>query len=119
MSATPSASDSCAEAAIQVQTLIDLTDALSGVFKEENAALEAQRPNDAAPLQAEKARLAAAYAQSIRTISTNRAGIGLVDGALLARLRSATVAFEARAARQRLLLDEGDETAVDLAAAIV
>jgi len=94
-----------ASPALRVQALIDITDALSRIFHKENAALEARRPQDAASLQAEKARLAAAYAQSIRAVAAERAEISTVESGLLTRLRDITSTFENRAARQRALLD--------------
>ncbi len=93
---------------MRVQSLIDITKALDLIFEEENTALEASRPEDAAAFQPEKARLAAAFAQSIRDIAADRIGIGAVDGELLAELRQTTLAFEARAARQKALLDAAD-----------
>ncbi len=98
-------------AAERIETLIDITEALNLIFEEENTALEESRPQDAAPLQAEKARLASDYAQSIRAVAADRGGVSAVDQALLIRLRSATANFEARAARQRALLDGGTEVA--------
>ena len=92
-------------AADRVRALIELTESLALIFEEENLALAERRPDDLAPLQAEKARLAAAYAQSVRAVAANRASVAGVDAALLARLRAATESFEARAARQRGLLD--------------
>ncbi|WP_428409732.1 hypothetical protein [Hyphococcus sp.] len=88
----------------RIEALIDITEALNLIFEEENVALEENRPEDAAPLQAEKARLAADYAQSIRAVAADRGGMAAVDEALLIRLRTITARFEARAARQRALL---------------
>ncbi|MEO1137167.1 MAG: hypothetical protein AAFW68_11285 [Pseudomonadota bacterium] len=88
----------------RVQKLIDLTASLSRIFDQENLALSEKRPGDMGPLQAEKARLAAAYAQCIRTIETGRAALCGVDSELLFELRTQTADFEARAARQRKLL---------------
>lgn len=89
----------------RVQKLIELTASLSRIFEQENIALAEKRPNDMAPFQAEKARLAAAYAQSIRNVEASRAGLCGVAGELLAELREHTAGFEARAARQRKLLE--------------
>ena len=91
-------------AADRVRALIELTESLALLFEEENLALANRRPEDLAPLQAEKARLAAAYAQSVRAVAADRASVADVDAGLLARLRSATETFEARAARQHGLL---------------
>ncbi|GJL92009.1 hypothetical protein [Hyphococcus sp.] len=105
MSIPLSGAEPAASPASRVQSLIDITDALSLIFDEENTALEARRPYDAASLQAEKARLAAAYAQSIRDVAADRAGVSTVEGSLLLRLREITSVFETRAARQRSLLE--------------
>ncbi|MEX0645659.1 MAG: hypothetical protein WD076_10125, partial [Parvularculaceae bacterium] len=66
------------DAATRVRTLIALTEELASIISDENSALSERRPRDIAPLQADKARLAAAYAQSIRDIAADRS---LVDGA--------------------------------------
>ena len=89
----------------RIEALIDITESLNLIFEEENAAIEERRPEDVAPLQAEKARLASAYAQSIRAVAADRNGAAAVDHSLLIRLRAVTTTFEARAARQRALLD--------------
>lgn len=93
----------------RIKALIDITESLNLIFEEENAAIEDRRPEDAAPLQAEKARLASAYAQSIRAVAADRKGAAALDQALLSRLRTVTASFEARAVRQRTLLDGGFE----------
>ena len=90
----------------RIAALIDITESLNLIFEEENEAIEEERAEDAAPLQEEKARLASAYAQSIRAVAADRAGVSGVDQAMLVRLRAVTVTFEARAARQRALLDQ-------------
>jgi len=93
------------DAATRVRTLIALTEELASIITDENAALTARRPADIAPLQADKARLAAAYAQSIRDIAADRS---LVDGAgdtLLEALKSVTKVFEKRALEQGALLN--------------
>ncbi|MEQ1930540.1 MAG: hypothetical protein ABL957_08400, partial [Parvularculaceae bacterium] len=93
------------DAAQRVKTLIALTEELSSIFERENEALKTRRPSDIAPLQEDKSRLAAAYAQSIRAIAADR---GLMRGAsavLMEKLSSITKAFERRADEQRALLD--------------
>lgn len=93
------------DAAARVEALIDLTEKLTAIFTRENDLLLTRRPRELAPLQPEKARLAAIYAQSIRDIARDR---GLVDGAgatLIGKLREITALFEARASEQRVLLD--------------
>lgn len=92
-------------AAERVRTLIDLTESLAQIFEEENLALAERRPADIEPLQAEKARLAAAYAQSVKAVAADRIGVSGVGLDLLGRLRAATEGFEARAARQKGLLE--------------
>ena len=92
-------------AATRIKSLIDVTQSLSAIFAKENDLLENKRPRDIAPLQAEKARLAAAYAQTIRNIADNRSLVEGADAKLLEELRSITATFESRASRQRALLD--------------
>ena len=90
--------------AMRVKALIALTQELTSIFTQENESLRARRPADMAPLQADKARLAAAYAQSIRQVAQDRS---LVDGAgdgLLEQLKEITRTFESRASEQRALL---------------
>lgn len=89
----------------RVRALIDITQSLSAIFAQENELLETRRPREIAPLQAEKARLAAAYAQSIRDVAQNRATVQTADSGLLAELRDITASFEERAAHQRTLLE--------------
>jgi hypothetical protein len=93
------------EATQRVADLIALTEALSSLFERENEALDARRPGDLAPLQEEKARLAAAYAQSIREIAADRGVVAGAGGALLEKLRTLTRTFEERAEKQAGLLD--------------
>jgi hypothetical protein len=92
------------DAAARVKTLIALTEELSAIFDRENDALKSRRPRDISPLQADKARLAAAYAQSIRDVAADRSVVAGVGEALMEKLRELTVAFERRAAEQRALL---------------
>lgn len=89
----------------RIETLIAITRALADIFETENLALFERSAGDLAPLQPVKARLAAAYAQSVRLVAADRrAAIGAPE-ALLSDLREATEAFTARAARQRALLE--------------
>lgn len=92
------------DATARVKTLIALTEELSAIFDRENDALKTRRPKEIAPLQADKARLAAAYAQSIRDVAAERGVVAGVGEALMVKLRELTVAFERRAAEQRALL---------------
>lgn len=98
-------------AAERVKSLIDITWSLSEIFSKENDLLTSRRPRELAPLQAEKARLAAAYAQSIRDIAANRSIVNGADSSLLHELRAITKTFEERAARQRSLLDGARQAA--------
>ena len=93
------------DAAERVQTLIALTEELTAIFEIENASLIARRPSEIAPLQADKARLAAAYAQSIRAIAADRSIVAGADGALMEKLKALTQSFETRASEQRALLE--------------
>lgn len=91
--------------AVRVETLIAMTEELTAIFVKENEALAARRPGDLAPLQADKARLAAAYAQSIRAIAADRSLVVGAGDELMQRLRAITLDFETRAGEQRALLD--------------
>ncbi len=106
------------DAASRIKSLIEITESLSAIFAKENGLLADSRPREIAPLQAEKARLAAAYAQSIRDIAANRAVVGGADAALLSELRAITETFEARAARQRSLLDGARQAAEGVVKAV-
>ncbi len=99
------ATDPIADPTARVRALMEITNALSTIFEQENELLETQRPREIAPLQAEKARLAAAYAQSIRDVAQNRASVQSADSGLLGELREITNALQERAARQRALLE--------------
>lgn len=92
------------DATTRVKTLIALTEELSAIFDRENDALKQRRPKAIAPMQADKARLAAAYAQSIRDVAADRGLVAGVGDALMEKLRELTSAFERRALEQRALL---------------
>lgn len=96
---------------MRVETLIALTEELTAIFCKENAALVARRPGELAPLQADKARLAAAYAQSIRAIAADRSLVAGAGDELMKQLKSITLEFEARATEQRALLDGAQRAA--------
>lgn len=110
--------ETTADPAARIKSLIDITESLSAIFAKENGLLAESRPREIAPLQAEKARLAAAYAQSIRDIAANRAIVEGADSALLTELRSITQTFEARAARQRSLLNGARQAAEGVVKAV-
>ncbi|MFN3961258.1 MAG: hypothetical protein ACK4NP_15300, partial [Parvularculaceae bacterium] len=88
----------------RVRALIDLTEALSAIVAQENDILTTRRPRDLQPLQAEKARLAAAYARSIRDIAADRGNIAGASAPLFEKLRDLTKTFEGCAMRQQALL---------------
>ncbi|MEO1251089.1 MAG: hypothetical protein AAFW81_01930 [Pseudomonadota bacterium] len=98
-------SDAAIDAETRVRELMIITRDLSAIFAKENELLETRRPREIAPLQTEKARLAAAYAQAIRDAAKNRAAFSAAEPGLLSELRDITAGFEERAARQRALLD--------------
>ena len=110
--------DAAIEPGARIESLIEITEALSGIFSEENYLLENKRPSDIAPLQAEKARLAAAYAQAIRDIAANRTVFNTTDNRLLIELRSITQTFEERAAAQRALLEGASKAAEGIVKAV-
>lgn len=89
----------------RVQSLIELTEQLTEIFKQENAFLAEQRASEIVPLQEEKARLAAAYAQSIRSVAHDRSCLNGANDALIETLRDITKSFEQNAQHQRALLD--------------
>ena len=92
-------------AATRVKTLIALTEELSEIIGRENELLAARRPKELAPLQSDKARLAAAYAQSIRGVAADRSSVAGAGDDLIAHLRELTKTFQSRAGKQRALLD--------------
>jgi len=102
----------------RVKSLIKITESLSAIFVQENSLLSSHRPREIAPLQAEKARLAAAYAQSIRDIASNRASVEGADMVLLSKLRTITRTFEERAARQRALLSGAKQASEGIVKAV-
>jgi len=93
------------DAATRVKTLIALTEELTAIISRENDLLAARRPQEISALQPDKARLAAAYAQSIRHVAADRSSVAGVGESLIDQLREITKTFEARALRQRALLD--------------
>ena len=101
-----------------VRSLIALTESLSEIFASENDILIAQRPSDIAALQQDKARLAAAYAQSIRDAALNPGLVQSAQPALLSELRAITKTFEDRAERQRTLLQGAQNAAQGIIRAI-
>ena len=90
-----------ADAGARVKALIDLTEELTAIVTRENELLTTRRPSELAPLQAEKARLAAAYAQSIRAVAADRVAVAGAGPDLIEQLREITRTFESRARRQR------------------
>lgn len=87
-----------------VRSLISVTEALNDLIDKENDAISAGRTDEIAPYQAEKARLAASHARSIKTLAANRAAFCTVDESLLTELRAHTQTFEARIEKQQILL---------------
>lgn len=102
----------------RVRALMEITQSLSAIFARENEILENRRPRELVPLQAEKARLAAAYAQSIRDVAQNRSSVQDADNTLLSELREITADFEARATRQRALLESAQKAGEGVVKAI-
>ncbi|MFN0023427.1 MAG: hypothetical protein ACKVS5_05955, partial [Parvularculaceae bacterium] len=80
MDATPKPEIAAAEQ--RVRTLIDLTEQLSAIIAQENDLLATRRPRDMAPLQSEKARLASAYAEAIRTVAGDRQSVASASAPL-------------------------------------
>jgi hypothetical protein len=97
--------DTALDATTRVKTLIALTEELTSIIVQENDLLAERRPQAIAPFQNDKARLAAAYAQSIREIAVDRTTVAGASDTLMSKLRDLTKTFEHRAAEQRALLD--------------
>jgi hypothetical protein len=89
----------------RVVALIAITEELTEIFERENALLKDRRPSAISPLQNDKARLAAAYAQSIREIARDRQTVAGAPSPLMERLKEITQAFEGSAREQRALLE--------------
>jgi hypothetical protein len=106
------------DATTRVRSLIAITEELTAIFDRENAALNARRPREIAPLQADKARLAAAYAQSIRDIAADRRVVAGAGSILIEKLRELTKTFEQRADEQRALLEAARRAAAGVVKAV-
>jgi hypothetical protein len=91
--------------ATRVKTLIALTEELTAIITRENDLLSARRPREISALQPDKARLAAAYAQSIRHVAADRSSVSGAGDGLIAKLKEITTTFEERARHQRALLE--------------
>ncbi len=115
---TTQAQTAGSDAVERIRSLIEITESLSNIFIEENNLLATQRSAAIAPLQAEKARLAAAYAQEIRNIAADRSVVDGADAGLLAKLRTITKTFEERAADQYAFLDGARQTAEGVVKAV-
>ena len=102
----------------RVRALIDLTESLSALVAQENDILATRRPRDLAPLQAEKARLAAAYAGAIRDVARDRAAVAGAGSPLIEKLRELTKTFEGCALRQQALLEGATKAGEGLVRAV-
>ena len=89
----------------RVIALIAITEELTEIFERENALLKERRPAAISPLQNDKARLAAAYAESIKEIARDRQTVAGAPSPLMERLKEITQTFEGSAREQRALLD--------------
>lgn len=102
----------------RVRALIDLTEQLSALVTQENDILATRRPRDLAALQAEKARLAAAYAGAIRDIARDRTQVAGAAAPLIEKLREMTKTFEGCALRQQALLEGATKAGEGLVRAV-
>jgi hypothetical protein len=102
----------------RVRAVIDLTESLSDIVTRENDILSTRRPRDLGPLQAEKARLASAYAGAIRDIARDRASVVGAAGPLIEKLRELTKTFEGCALRQQALLEGATKAGEGLVRAV-
>lgn len=98
--------------------LINLTQALSDIFAQENKLLSTRRAGEIASLQAEKAKLATAYASTIKEIATNRPEVENVGEVLLTKLREITTSFNDLASEQKILLTAAHNASADIVQAI-
>ena len=88
-----------------VRRLIGHTEELTNVIRKEISILEARRPSDIAPLQAEKAQLSTAYEKEFNAVKQNKKLLGDKDSPLRQRLREATEVFNSELVRLgRILL---------------
>lgn len=115
---TTNAQAASSDAVERIKSLIEITESLSSIFVEENHLISTQRAAAIAPLQDEKARLAAAYAQAIRDIAASRSIVDGADASLLGKLRNITKTFEARAADQHVLLEGARQAAEGVVKAV-
>ena len=102
----------------RVRALIDLTESLSALVAQENDILATRRPRDLAPLQAEKSRLAAAYAGAIRDVARDRTAVAGAGSPLIEKLRELTKTFEGCALRQQALLEGATKAGEGLVRAV-
>lgn len=102
----------------RVRALIDLTESLSAIITQENDILATRRPRELQSLQAEKARLASAYAQSIRDIASDRQSVTGAAAPLIEKLREMTKTFEGCAMRQQALLEGATKAGEGLVRAV-
>lgn len=102
----------------RVRALIELTESLNDLVTRENDILSTRRPRDLASLQAEKARLAGAYAGAIRDIARDRAVVAGAGGPLIEKLRELTKTFEGCALRQQALLEGATKAGEGLVRAV-
>jgi hypothetical protein len=73
--------------------LIQHTEALTHLVREEISMLEARRPGEIAPLQAEKARLSTIYHEEYDRLKKNPGPLGKKDSPLRLRLKEVTEIF--------------------------
>jgi hypothetical protein len=77
-----------------VDRVIAVTESLTDVIQRENALLTERRPRDTAPLQAEKAKLTATYAQELQTLKRQGQSIRQTAPQAIERLRKVTDRFQ-------------------------
>lgn len=88
-----------------VSRMVLHTEELTRIIREEIAILEARRPSEIAPLQAEKARLSTIYEEEFAALKRNPNLLGDKDSPLRARLRDVTETFNGELVRLgRILL---------------
>ena len=83
----------------RADALIKLTDRLTELLDRETACFEARKPHEAAPLQAEKTRLATIYRTETRLAGQDSRRLSGLSEPVKTRLRENTARFEAALAR--------------------
>jgi hypothetical protein len=77
-----------------IDRVIAITESLTDVIQKENMLLTEHRPRDTAPLQAEKTKLTATYAQELQTLKRQGQAVRQAAPQAVERLRKVTDRFQ-------------------------